>query len=63
MKAKSGDRVVVKGHRVGDPPREAKILAVEGEDGEPPYRVRWEDDGHEGVFFPGSDASVSPGKS
>jgi hypothetical protein len=20
--------------------------------------VRWEDDGHEGLFFPGSDASV-----
>ena len=58
MKAKIGDKIVVTGHHVGDPPREAEILAVEGVDGEPPYRVRWEDDGHEGTYIPGSDASV-----
>ncbi len=60
MKAKVGDKIVVMGHRVNDPRREAEIIGIEGENGEPPYRVRWDDDGHEGVFFPGADASVSP---
>jgi ribose-phosphate pyrophosphokinase len=35
----------------------AVILAIEGADGAPPYRVRW-DNGREGVFFPGSDSEV-----
>jgi Domain of unknown function (DUF1918) len=34
------------------------ILEVRGADGEPPYVVRWAEDGHEGLFFPGTDASV-----
>ena len=58
MHAAVGDRLVIKGHHVGDPDREAQIMEVQGEDGGPPYLVRWEDDGHEGLFFPGSDASV-----
>ena len=58
MRAAVGDKIVVERHHVGEPHREAEILAVEGEDGAPPYRVRWEDTGHEGLFFPGSDATV-----
>jgi len=58
MRAAIGDKIVVRGHRVGEADRDAIILAVEGPDGAPPYRVRWSDDGHEGVFFPGEDASV-----
>ena len=58
MQAAVGDRVVVRGHRVGEPSRDALILAVEGQDGSPPYLVRWSDDGHEGTFFPGPDAVV-----
>jgi hypothetical protein len=38
--------------------RDAEILEVHGENGEPPFLVRWLDDGHEGLVFPGSDASV-----
>ena len=30
----------------------------DGEDGGPPYLVRWEEDGHEGLLFPGSDAVI-----
>jgi hypothetical protein len=37
-------------------------LEVHGEKGEPPYLVRWADDGHEGLIFPGSDASVERGR-
>jgi hypothetical protein len=58
MQAVIGDRLIVKGHRVGEMDRAARILEVEGDAGGPPYRVRWEDDGHEGVVFPGSDAVV-----
>lgn len=58
MHAVVGDKIVVERHHVGEPHREAEVIAVEGEDGGPPYRVRWEDTGHEGLFFPGSDATV-----
>lgn len=58
MKASVGDRLVIKGHHVGESDRDAEIIEVRGEDGGPPYVVRWSDDGHEGLFFPGSDASV-----
>ncbi len=60
MRAAVGDRLVVRSRRVGMPDRHAVILEVEGDGGEPPYRVRWEDNSHEGIFFPGSDAAVHP---
>jgi len=58
MDAKVGDRLVIKGDHVGEPDRGAEILEVHGEQGGPPFVVRWDDDGHEGLFFPGSDAVV-----
>jgi hypothetical protein len=57
MRAKVGDRLVIKGHHVGDADREAEILEVRGPDGGPPYLVRWPD-GHESFCFPGSDAVI-----
>lgn len=58
MRAAVGDQLVIKGHHVGEADREAEILEVHGEDGGAPFLVRWDDDGHEGLFFPGSDAVV-----
>jgi hypothetical protein len=58
MKAKPGDHLVIKGHHVGQVERDGEILEVHGENGEPPFLVRWSDDGHEGLVFPGSDATV-----
>jgi hypothetical protein len=58
MKASVGDRLVVKGHHVGEPDRDGEVLEVHGQDGGPPYLVRWEDDGHVGLFFPSTDAIV-----
>ena len=49
---------MIRGHRVGEPERDCKVLEVKGEDGGPPYLVQWEDSEHESLFFPGSDASV-----
>ena len=58
MRASVGDRIVIKGHHVGEPDRDAEILEVHGKQGAPPYVVRWSDDGHQGLFFPGPDATV-----
>lgn len=60
MHASVGDRIVIRGHRVGEHERDCEVLEVHGEDGGPPYVVRWEDSGHECLFFPGSDATVVP---
>jgi hypothetical protein len=57
-KARAGDRLVIQGHREGAPQRDAQILEVRGPGGAPPYLVRWQDDGHESIYYPGSDASV-----
>lgn len=59
MRATVGDRIVIKGHRVGEHDRDCEVLEVRGTDGGPPYLVRWGDTGHESLFFPGSDASVA----
>ena len=58
MRASVGDRIVIKGHRVGDPERDCVVVGVENADSEPPYVVRWEDSDHETLFFPGPDARV-----
>jgi hypothetical protein len=58
MRASVGDRIVIKGHHIGEPDKDCEILEVRGAEGGPPYVVRWEDDGHEALFFPGTDASV-----
>ena len=57
MKAKVGDRVVTEGAHVDSPRRMGRIVGVSGQDGEPPYRVQWTD-GHESLWFPGSDSRV-----
>lgn len=58
LRASAGDRLVIRGHEVGEPERDAEILEVLGDEGAPPYVVRWEEDGHVSEFFPGSDAYV-----
>lgn len=60
MRAHKGDRLVIRGHHVGERNRDAEILEVRGVRGEPPYLVRWADDGHVALFFPGPDAAVEP---
>jgi hypothetical protein len=60
MEAKPGDRIVVKGHHIDMPVRDCEVIEVHGEQGGPPYLVRWSDNGHETLFFPGSDAFLEP---
>ena len=61
MKAQVGDRIVVHGHRVGDHDRRGEVIEVRGDDGGPPYVVRWADDGHESLLVPGTDITVEHG--
>jgi len=58
LRAAAGDRLVIRRHHLGEPDRDGEILETLGDDGTPPFRVRWSDDGHESVLFPGSDATV-----
>jgi hypothetical protein len=57
MKARAGDELIVKGQHVGDADRRGVITEVRGEDGGPPYLVRWSD-GHESSFFPSAGTVV-----
>jgi hypothetical protein len=58
MRAQVGDMIVVSGHRIGEPDRTGEILEVHGKEGAPPYVVRWDDTGDEGLYFPVSDARL-----
>lgn len=58
MNAICGDRLVVRRRELGAPNRDGEILEVHGENGAPPYLVRWSDDGRVTLVFPGSDAQV-----
>lgn len=59
MRAHVGDRLVIRGHRAGDPSRTAEVLEAHGADDGPPYLVRW-DDSHESLLVPSSDVMVRP---
>lgn len=58
MHAHKGDRIVVHGRNVGMHMRDGEVVDVPHEDGSPPYLVRWSEDGHETLVYPGPDASV-----
>ena len=65
MQAKKGDWLVVESSAVDRPGRRGLVLDVEGPDGTPPFLVRWEDNGHEGlnahVAAPGSVSNSDSG--
>ena len=57
MQARVGDWLIVKSLSGDRHTRRGMILSVH-DGGVPPYRVKWVDQEHEVVFFPGSDAEV-----
>jgi hypothetical protein len=57
MQATVGDRLHVHGRIVGQKDRYAEIIEVRGENGTPPYLVRFPD-GHESLLYPGPDCVV-----
>lgn len=58
MKAHPGDELVIKGHHVGQPDRKGEVLEARGPGDTQPFLVRWDDNGHETLFYPGSDCTV-----
>ncbi|QIK74355.1 DUF1918 domain-containing protein [Nocardioides piscis] len=60
MHAQVGDTLVAESNRTGTAAKRGEIVEVRGEDGAPPYVVKW-NDGHEGLVYPGADAHVLPG--
>ncbi|WP_028852204.1 DUF1918 domain-containing protein [Thermocrispum municipale] len=57
MHASTGDKILVHGPKVGVAEQHAEIIEVRGENGRPPYLVRFED-GRETLMYPGPDAVV-----
>ncbi len=60
MQAHPGDRLVISGHRNGEPKRTGQVKEVRGADGGPPYRVTWDDSGRTTLLFPGPDCTIEP---
>ncbi|GII76687.1 hypothetical protein Sru01_16690 [Sphaerisporangium rufum] len=58
MKAKVGDRLVLESAQLGKPRRIGIIVGLHHADGSPPYDVRWLDQEHPTMVFPGPDARV-----
>jgi len=61
MYAQPGNRIVIRSQHAGGATRDGEVIGVEHTDGSPPYRVRWSDNGHESLFFPGPDATIDLG--
>jgi hypothetical protein len=59
MKAMVGDRIIIQSRHLDEPQRDGEIVEVHGSDGGPPYLVRWSQDGHTALLFPGCDAQIS----
>jgi len=60
MHAHIGDRLVLEGTHLGDGRRTAVITGLPHPDGTPPYEVRWLNDGHTTLIYPGPQARIEP---
>jgi hypothetical protein len=58
MNAQRGDRIILERSHLGEPQRVGIVIAVAHPDGEPPYEVRWLDDGRTSLIFPGAEARI-----
>ena len=58
MQAEVGKWLVIRSSHLDVPVRVGRIVEISHPDGEPPYVVRWSDDEHTSVVFPGPDAVV-----
>lgn len=58
MQASVGDFLIIASRHLDGPSRVGMIQEVHGEDGAPPYVVKWEDDERTTIVFPGPDAHV-----
>jgi hypothetical protein len=57
MQAAVGDTITVRAVHQGESDRHGTVIEIHGEDGQPPYVVKWQDD-HESLFFPAAGTVV-----
>ncbi|MCX4746364.1 DUF1918 domain-containing protein [Kitasatospora sp. NBC_01287] len=57
MRADVGDKIHIHSRSVGMDELQGEIIEVRGQDGEPPYMVRFAD-GHVGLLYPGPDSMI-----
>ncbi|QMU97708.1 DUF1918 domain-containing protein [Microbacterium esteraromaticum] len=62
MRAVAGSRIVIHGAHVDSAERRGEVLETRGQDGGPPYLVRF-DDGTESLIFPGPDCELEHARS
>jgi Domain of unknown function (DUF1918) len=58
MRAQVGNWLIVEGLTDASHRRQGQIVAVTRTDGSPPFWVRWLDDDHQSLVYPGPDARV-----
>ena len=58
MEAHVGDTILVRSTHQGEPERTGEIIECAEPGGGQPYRVRWEPDGHTGLFYPAGTVTV-----
>ncbi|MFC4944974.1 DUF1918 domain-containing protein [Pseudonocardia sp. GCM10023141] len=58
MHARIGDWLVVEGNTPDEHRRQGEIVRLAHADGTPPYWVRWVEDEHESLVFPGPSARI-----
>jgi hypothetical protein len=61
VEAVVGDTIIVRSRHVGTGERRGEVVGVRGDGGGPPWLVRWASDGHEALYFPGSDVLIVHG--
>ncbi|MFC7480895.1 DUF1918 domain-containing protein [Luedemannella flava] len=60
MRARLGDRLILQPTHPDSPRRVGIIIELHHDDGSPPYTVRWLDDEHEALVYPGPDGRIEP---
>jgi len=60
MRARVGGWVVIEGRVLDEPRRQGQVIGLIHSDGSPPYQVRWVEDDHESIVFPGPGARIEP---
>ena len=58
MNATVGDQLIILSARLDRPVRDGEIMEIRGENGAPPYVVKWNDTGRTSLVFPGPDARI-----
>lgn len=58
MDARVGDWLVIEGTTLDDRRRQGQIVGLAHTDGTPPYQVRWMEDDHESLVYPGPGARI-----